>query len=278
MQAIDWECSDKAMKALPQAQRQWVAKAASKFLLDGKNMLWWGLRSMAQCPCCSHPIEDKEHIFKCPAESAQTQWNQLLEELDQWMQSTRTHPQLRKDIIDGLQQWLDQIPGCRQYIIGSTAGHIQDSIGWGLALEGCLALRWREEQEVFWKAFKLWKSSRRWTIALLKRLMMMAWDDMWHHHNKALHEEEVNKQSIQEDAVNQKIQRAYEQGPEGLPINARKLLKRPLDRLLQFPEYYKRQWIASMEVARVQWTRSRHSLVQKERRIMTNHVCRLAHL
>jgi len=142
MQAINWECSDKAMKALPQAQRQWVAKAASKFLPDGKNMLRWGLRSKAQCPCCSYPIEDKDHIFKCPAESAQTRWNQSLKELDQWMQSTRTHPQLRQDIINGLQQWHDQIPSCRQGIIGSTTGHIQDSIGWGLALEGCLALRW----------------------------------------------------------------------------------------------------------------------------------------
>jgi len=107
--------------------------------------------------------------------------------------------------------------------------------------------------------------------------MMAAWD-MWHHHNKALHEEEVNKQSILEDAVNQKIQWAYEQGSEGLPIYARKLLKRPLNRLLQFPEHYKRQWIASVEAARAQRTRLCHSIARKERQTMTNHVRRLAHL
>jgi len=81
-QAINWECSEKAIKGLPQAHRQWVAKLASRFLLDGKNMQRWGLRSMAQCPCCLQPLEDKEHIFKCKAESAQIQWNKSMEKLD----------------------------------------------------------------------------------------------------------------------------------------------------------------------------------------------------
>jgi len=40
------------------------------------------------------------------------------------------------------------------------AGQIQDSIGWGLALEECLAKWWCKEQELFWKAFKSWKSSQ----------------------------------------------------------------------------------------------------------------------
>jgi len=276
-QTIDWECSEKAIKGLPQAHRQWVAKVASKFLPDGKNMQRWGLRSTAQCPRCSQPVEDKEHIFTCKAESAQIQWNQSMEKLDQWMQSAKTHPQLRKDIMEGLQQWHDQIPSSRQQTEGSTAGQIQDRIGWGLALEGCIALRWREEQEAFWKAFKSRKSSRRWTIALLTRLRTTAWD-MWHHRNKALHDEEANKQVILEDAVNQKIRRAYEQGYEDLPSTARTLWNRPLDRLLKFPEYYKRQWIATVAAARARLTRSRHSPTRKERRILNNRIRRIAHL
>jgi len=193
------------------------------------------------------------------------------------MQLAWTHPQIWKDILEGLQQWHDQVPGCRQHTDGSTAGHIQDRIGWGLALEGCLALRWREEQEAFWKVFKSRKSSWRWTIALLTQLIMMAWD-MWHHRNKALHEEEASMQIILEDTVNQKIQWAYKQGHEGLPSKARTLWNHPLDRLLQFPEYYKRQWIATVEAARVWLTHSRHNPARKERRIMTNQIHQLAHL
>jgi len=65
-QTIDWESSDKAMKGLPLAQRQWVAKLATKFLPDGKNMQRWGFRSTAKCPQCECPLEDREHILKCP--------------------------------------------------------------------------------------------------------------------------------------------------------------------------------------------------------------------
>jgi len=125
-------------------------------------------------------VEDRDHIFKCLAESAVKQWEKTLEELDTWLQSAQTHPQLWKDIAEGLQQWHDQMSGCQQIVISSTAGQLQDQIGWGLALEGCIATGWHKEQEEYWKAFKSRRSSRQWTIALLTRLMMMAWD-MWEH-------------------------------------------------------------------------------------------------
>jgi len=38
--------------------------------------------------------------------------------------------------------------------------------------------------------------------------MMTAWD-MWNHQNKALHEQEENKQDIIEAVVNQKIRDVY---------------------------------------------------------------------
>jgi len=211
-------------------------------------MQCWGFHSKAQCPRCVHPMEDKEHIFKCPAESAHTQWNKSIAELNQWLQIAWTHLQIRKDIINSLQQWHGQIPGCRPYIEGSTAGLTQDNISWGLAQEGCIAKRWQEEQDMFWKAIKSRKSSQRWTTALLNQLMMMAWD-MWNHRNKALHEEKANKQAILEDA-HQKIQLAYKQGLELLPTNARSLMKCPLSRLLLFPKNYKCQWIATVEAAK----------------------------
>jgi len=153
-QTIDWEAAETAMNQLPLAKRQWVSKLAAKFLPDGKNMQRWGQRDVAKCPRCDCPLEDKDHIFKCPAAAAIKQWTNALEDLDQWLATTKTHPQLRHDIIDGLRQWHDQTSGCRPCSVGSTAGQIQDKIGWGLALEGCIAKQWREEQDQYWKVFK----------------------------------------------------------------------------------------------------------------------------
>jgi len=91
-----------------------------------------------------------------------------MDDLDQWMEATKTHPQLHKEIIAGLTQWHDQTPISRPSTEESLAGQLQDGISWGLALEGCIAKRWQEEQDMYWKAFKLRKSSKCWTTALLK--------------------------------------------------------------------------------------------------------------
>jgi len=126
---------------------------------------------------------------------------------------------------------------------------LQDQIGWGVVLEGCMVRRWREEQDIYWKAFKSRKSSRKWTTALLTRLMMTAWD-MWQHRNKALHETEKNKQEIVEADINQQIRQVYQPAVHTVPKAVRPLMRQPLARLLTFPATYKHQWMATLQVVR----------------------------
>jgi len=248
---IDWDMTASAMKALPRAQQQWVSKMATKFLPCGTNMKRWGLRTQAKCPRCSCLTEDKEHVLRCPAEEAKAKWNQAIEELDNWMRATKTHPQLCQDIIMGLQHWHDDQPISRMPTKGSLARESQDNIGWGVALEGCVSLQWREEQDRFWKAFKSRKSSKRWTTKLIKHLILTAWD-MWQHRNKALHESKQNKQEIVEDNINQQIQQVYAQDTSQFPQAARLLMKRPLQCLLRLPASYKHQWMATLVAVRNQ--------------------------
>jgi len=223
---IDWEMTAKAIHALPRAKQRWVSKLATKFLPYGSNMMRWKLRMQAKCPRCSCPQEDKDHIFKCPAESAVSTWNRALEELNNWMKATRTFPQLRHEILDRLRGWHDEQPRCTSTLASaeSTAGSLQAQLGWGLALEGCLVKCWREEQDIFWKAIKSRKSSKRWTVALITWLIMTAWD-MWQHCNKALHESDLNKQVILENTINMQIRQVYETGKKNLPPMAWPLMK-----------------------------------------------------
>jgi len=86
---------------------------------------------------------------------AKARWNRALTKLDNWMQAAKTNPQLRQDIISGLQHWHNGTQPTWNVMEAPTARAIQDSIGWGLVFEGCLATQWREEQELYLKAFKL---------------------------------------------------------------------------------------------------------------------------
>jgi len=46
------------------------------------------------------------------------QLEKAIEELDHWLEAATTHPQLLKDIINGLTHWHNQIPGCQPYTKG----------------------------------------------------------------------------------------------------------------------------------------------------------------
>jgi len=187
----------------------------------------WRLRTQSKCPRCECEDEDKAHILRCQAPTAAGKWKKAIKELDIWLQATRTHPQLRQDLISGLQKWHDDQPITRAVIEGTQAGTAQDDIGWGVVMEGCLSVRWREEQDIYWKAIKSRKSSKRWTTALIKRLMLTAWD-MWNQRNEALHDSERNKQEIVEGDINQQITQVYNQVGRDPSKEVRRLTQRPL--------------------------------------------------
>jgi len=187
-------------------------------------MTHWQLGSQVKCPRCLCPKEDEAHVMWCPVESAMLEWKKALEQLDNWMQATKTNLQLWQDILARLCQWHDDEADAGVLMDGSEPSAVQVSIGWGLALEGCVVGRWREEQDNFWKACKSRKSSKCWTMTLITKLMTTAWD-MWQHWNKALHESEVNWQEIIKDAINQQISQVYEQGCNHLPREVWPLMK-----------------------------------------------------
>jgi len=94
-------------------------------------MAWWKLCSHAQCPQCSCPKEDKEHLLWCPAELAVAMWKKALDELDNWMAATQMHLQIHQDIITGLSKWHDADMTLHQLQDRSLAATLQDGIGWG---------------------------------------------------------------------------------------------------------------------------------------------------
>jgi len=98
--------------------------------------------------------------------------------LDNWLAAIKQHTTLTTtDMLSGLQGWHDNIPKIGT-LDGVLAKDIQNTMGWGVALKGCLPRQWQEDQDQYWKAFKSRKLSEHWRTALITRLLVMAWD-MW---------------------------------------------------------------------------------------------------
>jgi len=137
----------------------------------------WKLRQEDCCPRCHQPTETKAHLTQCQAMEAIQTWTMVIKQLEQWLRSTHMAPEIRKEIIKGLQSW-QKGESMQMTPTTSDAADEQNKLRWDLALEGCLLRRWQSQQEAFWKAFQMRMSSRRWMLELIKKLLGVAWD-MW---------------------------------------------------------------------------------------------------
>jgi len=208
--------------------------------------------------------EDKDHIIQCPVDSTVVRWLKAVTELDNWMQVARTDPQIQQVITRGLQHWHNKKPMMTDQMEQNSASLVQETIGWGLAFEECLATRWHKEQDHYLKAFKSRRSSKRWTTALITCLMNTAWD-MWQHQNEALHQEETNQQAILDYNINQEIHQAYEHHHGYWSPGVKTLFHRPLQKLLKLPRYYKKQWMATLRTVQTHFNQQREGLSRGER-------------
>jgi len=134
---VDFEVAGRAIWGLPKAQQWWVAKLAANFLPHGTNMRRWKLQQEDKCPWCQQEAENKHHITQCQAQTAQTNWNQAIEQLNQWLLSSKANPGNHKEIIHGLNKWYNN-ENTTAMAPTSTAAMEQDLLRWDLALEGCI--------------------------------------------------------------------------------------------------------------------------------------------
>jgi len=116
-----------------------------------------------------------------------------LAKLDNWLQATNTAPELRHNIIQGLQKWQKDSPEDKDKTMWQLGATLEQALlGWHNMLQGEeLSRKWQEEQTWYWKTHKSRKMCKRWMTKLIKRLIMTAWN-MWQHCNKALHEDKGN--------------------------------------------------------------------------------------
>jgi hypothetical protein len=266
--SVDWECTGMAMKAAPLTRRHWISKQATGFCGTGKMMQLWKQRSTAECPRCHAPEEDVEHVYRCPNEDATAIWAESIDALLEWMLDNGSCPELARAFCDGLNSWRNDIPPLyddpRPSFGLLEALEEQSHSGWQAALEGCLSLKWRAVQEGYLRWYRSRKSSRRWTVALIKKLWDVAWDQ-WEHRNAVLHRQETDRQSLLLRDTDREIRRQYDMGRSTLPRRMHNLLAAPLEELLESAPAVRRQWVASMKEGRARFRRQQRDTYRAER-------------
>jgi len=263
--ALDTQAMERALSESTPGRQRWVTKQITGHFAHGKNMLRRGQRSTAECPRCHAEIEDKQHIIRCPATSARTQWQSSIKKLSQWLKDQGTAIDIRIAIISHLERWAqgeNSQEDTEQPFIGE-----QQHIGWDRMMDGWISRRWRAYQDKIWKNAKSRKSSLRWTAALIQKLWDVSWD-MWEHRNQELHNSTENQQQIIHSRVNEQIKTLYAGGAQQLPRDALKFLQQPMDTILKYPLASKQIWLDAVQSAQTRRQRHEYGKYLGEQRFM----------
>ncbi|CAJ1964441.1 unnamed protein product, partial [Cylindrotheca closterium] len=222
--------------------------------------------SANRCPLCGLE-EDHLHVPRCPSDRAKTQWQLLLQELQEWFQSNTTATPIAQ-FLGALLRTIrtpsnppqTQTPWYRLHGISSSAltqvCEAQLRLGPQCLLEGLLAHGWADLQEQFYRSRGSRRSGNLWAANLSQQLILIG-KGMWKHRNDVFHSDNniVNQQRA--TALNRRIHDEFDMGPRNLPRNLRPAIRRSrLVDVLRLHLADKEEWVLVISKARRKIRRS----------------------
>ena len=114
-----------------------ISKWVSKDTATGVAMVQRKKRLSSNCLLCNVPDEDTTHVLKCQSTSTTLHRNNLMVELEYWLKSNDTRPDITTFIISGLMKWFD------------PSIHILERN----SLDHAMSIAFQNQQILVWKAF-----------------------------------------------------------------------------------------------------------------------------
>ena len=252
MNSINWPACAGAAKLLGLGLRFWKTKHVTGIFANGKWMHRWKFWENSNCPRCGDANEDAAHIVQCPA--VNPVWSTAVEPLSAWLTKTVTPPDVAAVILEHLHAWRTSatpriaLNRCSPALLAAI--QTQSSIGWGLFLEGFVAVEWAHIMDAHYLSISSRRSGFRWCCGLIHRLWLLL-RDVWEHRNAILHDSVPAAVQLATTQLNASVSGQYQHGLNGLsPTHFRSYFRRPLVDLLALPVSYRRNWLANIVAAR----------------------------
>ena len=255
---IHWSVTHGVMNEASFKMAKFMAKWVTGQFGVGIVMEYRKARADNGCPRCFEQIEDPLHVLQCPHETASTEWDKLLNTLQEWMRNVDTHPALRAGISQVL--WNYRAGNNTETFIPPDLDTEvqqcfvrQSRLGWTQFLHGFLSHSWAETQGKYYKARGSRREGRRWAVNLSKQLWWIVFG-MWDHRNQEMFSGKADVLGGQ-DLLKQAIQRELQRGIDTLsPVytpyfrtTTRSLFKKPIEKMKQWLVVVRRGRMALQE-------------------------------
>ena len=253
---IMWKESKTAFFSLTLSHQIWKTKFNSGFLPTHNMEYNRGSRPNKTCPRCPAD-EHTVHIIRCPSSSANAKWRTGLQSLATEMESQQTHPILAKAIIQALHRWRRNLPLYPQEFPTTlgirTAVTRQGQMGWENFFLGRWHRKWADVQHRHLRQTGSKRSSRRWTVAIIKKLFQISWD-MWDHRNKVKHNPGGQAEREANQEIDTLVLQLHALGPPSVHPQDRHLYNNypTIQELLAEPMETRMRWTKDIQQAQAQ--------------------------
>jgi hypothetical protein len=153
-------------------------------------MLTMGFWPDAKCCRCKDPVEDSEHVLRCPQADASTTWEHSLAVLKRHLVLANTDPQITKNILSALQAWRidSDPPSSHPNRLIAAALRDQAALGWRSFLEGLPCNAWTDAQTAYELTNRQHScfSPGAWASQLVRWVWEIPWA-LWTQRNDWLH-------------------------------------------------------------------------------------------
>ena len=221
--SVDWPAFDQCMNKLSVHKRINVTKYIFNWQNTGRQKQHFEnsqamredreARDVGRCPMGCGQHEDSQHYLRCTKLRDARAIDQSFGQLQQWMKTVQTAPEIEVIFMIGLRHWiehntqkevwdLDNGPYRQQL---EEAISDQNHIGWGNAFKGRLSTLWGDVQMLHYRekydntAMPAHLSPTWWTSEFLRQLLYMSLQ-AWQHRNDYLHDRERTSKKMQERA------------------------------------------------------------------------------
>jgi hypothetical protein len=223
MQYIDWTAHEKAIHRYLH-RRVHLTKLIHDILPTNDNVGTWKENRTEKCPSCSHPVEDRDHVLRCPHPARQEWRRKFILSIRKTCDRLQTRPNLRDILITGLEAWLNDTPASYDKFPSSYNAliHQQTQIGWRQLFNGRISKDWSRLQDEYLYREGLHNektSGLLWATSILTSI----WDEwhlVWTIRNEVIHgHDTISRQRIQRSNVETAIRAIYEDRDLLLPAD-----------------------------------------------------------
>jgi hypothetical protein len=142
----------------------------------------------------------------------------------------------------------------------------QDAVGWRTFMEGGIIHAWAAKQQEYFNWLQRRNTGKRWITTLIKKLWEISWN-MWEQRNGEL-KTPTSPATLREHARLDALIRHEYTDLSTLAQRDRRWFRRPKEVLFTESHEYKQQWLESVSMARIRYSRRRNTSTRAQRDLM----------